>query len=161
MAVAVYPGSFDPVTSGHADVIARSARTFEEVVVSVGRNSGKTPLFSVDERLEMLREVCAPWPNVRVDSFDGMLVNYARACGATVIIKGLRAVSDFEYEFQMALMNRHQAPTIETVFLMPDEKYVYLSSSIIKEVGRLKGDLAKFLPQEVVKALRRKFASQL
>ncbi len=160
MTIVVYPGSFDPVTFGHADVIARAARTFEQVVVSVGRNGGKTPLFSPDERVEMLREVCAPWPNVRVDSFDGMLVHYARARGATVIIKGLRAVSDFEYEFQMALANRQQAPDIETLFLMTSHEHLYLSSSLVKEIARLGGNVSQIVPGPVERRLREKFGPQ-
>ena len=155
--VAVYPGSFDPVTSGHADVIARASRTFVEVVVAVGRNGGKAPLFSVDERMALLRAVCAPWPNVQVDSFDGMLVSYARSRGARVIIKGLRAVSDFEYEFQMALANRQQAPDIETLFLMTSHEHLYLSSSLVKEIARLGGDLSHLVPGPVADALREKF----
>lgn len=155
--VAVYPGSFDPVTFGHADVIARAAQTFDEVVVAVGRNSNKAPLFSVEERLELLREVCRPWPNVQADAFDGMLVSYARSRGAHVIVKGLRAVSDFEYEFQMALANRQQAPDIETLFLMTSHEHLYLSSSLVKEIARLGGDISQLVPAPVEQRLKNKF----
>ena len=159
MSIAVYPGSFDPVTSGHQDVIMRAARLFDSVVVAVGRNANKAALFSVEERLEMLREVCAPFPNVRVDSFDGMLVGYARARGARVVVKGLRAVSDFEYEFQMALANRQQAPDIETLFLMTSTEHLYLSSSLVKEIARLGGDVSALVPPPVERQLREKLGT--
>jgi len=158
MPAAVYPGSFDPVTSGHHDVIGRAARLFDTVVVAVGRNANKAALFTIEERLEMLREACAPWPNVRVDSFDGMLVNYARSQGAQVIIKGLRAVSDFEYEFQMALANRQQAPDIETLFLMTSTEHLYLSSSLVKEIAQLGGDIGSLVPPPVERRLREKLS---
>jgi pantetheine-phosphate adenylyltransferase len=156
MLTAVYPGSFDPVTSGHRDVIERASRLFESVIVAVGRNSGKAPLFDLDERLAMLGDVCHDWPNVRVDSFDGMLVHYARSRDATVLIKGLRAVSDFEYEFQMALANRQQAPDIETLFLMTSTEHLYLSSSLVKEIARLGGDVSQLVPAPVEQRLREK-----
>lgn len=157
MIAAVYPGSFDPVTSGHLDIIARAAQSFDTLLVAVGRNSGKTALFSVDERLEMLRAVCAPWPNVRVDGFDGMLVHFAREQNARVVVKGLRAVSDFEYEFQMALANREQAPEIETLFLMTSAEHLYLSSSLVKEIARLGGDVSALVPELVALRLRERF----
>ncbi len=151
---AVYPGSFDPVTSGHLDIIARAARTFDALIVAVGRNAAKAPLFPAEERLEMLEEVCRPWPNVRVDVFEGMLVSYAREHGARVLIKGLRAVSDFEYEFQMALANRQLAPDIETLFMMTSAEHLYLSSSIVKEIARLGGDVSALVPASVERRLR-------
>ena len=153
---AVYPGSFDPVTNGHLDVIARAAETFDSLVVAVGRNSAKAALFSVEERLELLRAVCAPWPHVSVDAFDGMLVTFARERGARVLIKGLRAVSDFEYEFQMALANRHLAPDVETLFMMTSAEHLYLSSSIVKEIARLGGDVSALVPEAVAWRLREK-----
>jgi pantetheine-phosphate adenylyltransferase len=156
MLTAVYPGSFDPVTSGHRDVIERASRLFECVIVAVGRNGGKAPLFDPDERLAMLRDVCHDWPNVHVDSFEGMLVHYARSRGARVLIKGLRAVSDFEYEFQMALANRQQAPDIETLFLMTSTEHLYLSSSLVKEIARLGGDVSRLVPAPVEQRLREK-----
>lgn len=153
---AVYPGTFDPVTNGHVDVIRRASDTFERLVVAVGRNSGKNPLFSADERIEMLRVVCCDLPNVSVVSFDGMLVNFAREQGARVLIKGLRAVSDFEYEFQMALANRQLAPDIETLFMMTSAEFLYLSSSIVKEIARLGGDVSSLVPRVAQESLRRR-----
>lgn len=154
MITAVYPGSFDPVTNGHLDIIARAAATFDHLVVAVGRNAGKSPLFTPDERLEMLRAVCAPWENVVVAIFEGMLVTYARERGARVLVKGLRAVSDFEYEFQMALANKQLAPDIETLFMMTSAEHLYLSSSIVKEIARLGGDVSALVPSSVETRLR-------
>jgi pantetheine-phosphate adenylyltransferase len=153
---AVYPGSFDPVTNGHIDVIRRAAGTFERLVVAVGRNSGKNPLFTAEERAELLRAACADLPNVAITPFDGMLVNFVREQDARVVIKGLRAVSDFEYEFQMALANRQLAPDIETLFMMTSAEYLYLSSSIVKEIARLGGDVSALVPPVVLESLRRK-----
>jgi pantetheine-phosphate adenylyltransferase len=159
MITAVYPGSFDPVTNGHLDVIQRSATTFERLVVAVGRNSGKSPIFTADERVDLLRASCARWPNVTVTSFEGkLLVQFARESGAQVLIKGLRAVSDFEYEFQMALANRKLAPDIETLFMMTSQEHLYLSSSIVKDIARLGGDVSAFVPPLVEERLREKFA---
>ena len=158
--ISVYPGSFDPVTNGHLDVIRRAADAFDELIVAVGRNSGKVPLFSVEERVELLREVCEDLSNVSVEPFDGMLVAFAREHGARSLIKGLRAVSDFEYEFQMALANRQLAPDIETLFLMTSAEYLYLSSSIVKEVTRLGGDVSGLVPDPVFRSLRRKLGLQ-
>lgn len=158
--VALYPGSFDPVTNGHTDVIARAAQTFDRLIVAVGRNSGKNPLFTSEERVELLKEVCAPWPNVSVVPFDGLLVVFAREQGASVFIKGLRAVSDFEYEFQMALANRQLAPDIETLFMMTSAEYAYLSSSIVKEVARLNGDIAQWVPPVVAQKLALKLQAK-
>lgn len=155
MLTAVYPGSFDPVTNGHTDVIARAASTFDRLIVAVGRNSTKTTgLFTIEERLEMLREVCAPWPNVSVETFEGMLVSFARERSAKVLIKGLRAVSDFEYEFQMALANKQLAPDIETLFMMTNAEHLYLSSSIVKEIARLGGEVGALVPSVVERRLR-------
>ena len=156
MSTAIVPGSFDPVTNGHLDIIHRAARLFERVVVAVAINSAKTPLFSVEERVEMLRECCAEWPNVTVGSFEGLLVEYARQCGATVIVRGLRAVMDFEYELQMAHMNRHLCPEVETAFLMTGAEYSYLNSSIVKEIARLGGSVEGLVPQSVRQRLREK-----
>ena len=158
MTCALVPGSFDPVTNGHLDVIARAATMFPSVRVVVARNSGKAPLFTVEERLAMLTEVCAPYTNVTVDSFEGLLVHYAAAHGATVIIKGLRFVSDFEYELQMALMNRRQNSSVETVFLMTGAEYSGLSSSIVKEIARLGGTVEGLVPNIVRQNLTAKFA---
>ncbi len=157
---AVYPGSFDPVTNGHVDVIRRAADAFEELIVAVGRNSGKSPLFTPDERMELLQTACADLANVRVMPFEGMLVSFARAQGARVLIKGLRAVSDFEYEFQMALANRQLAPDIETLFMMTSAEYLYLSSSIVKEIARLGGDISSLVPPVVLDGLQRKLGLQ-
>lgn len=158
MITAVYPGSFDPATNGHMDVIERAATTFDRLVVAVGRNSSKTPLFSPDERVALLQQCCEPWPNVSVTTFDGMLVSFAREQGAQVLIKGLRAVSDFEYEFQMALANRHLAADIETLFMMASAEHLYLSSSIVKEIARLGGDISALVPPLVEAKLSEKFA---
>jgi len=158
MARALAPGSFDPVTNGHLDIIVRAAGMFDSVLVAVARNYSKTPLFTLEERLEMLKEVCAPYPNVTVDAFEGLLVNYALANGATVIVRGLRAVSDFEYELQMALMNRRLVSTVETVFLMTGAEYSYLSSNIVKEIARLGGSVEGLVPNSVEKRLRQKVA---
>ncbi len=146
---AVCPGSFDPVTSGHIDVIERAARVFGEVIVAVAPNPGKRTLFTVSERVEMLRESIGHLPNVRVDAFDGLLVDYVRNQGAAVIVKGLRAVSDFEIEFQMALMNRNLAPGVETVFMMTGAEYSYLSSSIVKEIAAMGGSISGLVPDVV------------
>ena len=156
---AVFPGSFDPLTNGHVDIIERGARIFARVIVAVAVNAEKTPLFSVDERVGMIREVFHDEPAVRVDTFKGLLVDYARLQGASVLIRGLRAVSDFEYEFQMTLMNRRLNHDLETVFLMPDEKYTYTSSRLIKEVFMLGGEVSGLVPPTVDERLRNKQAS--
>ncbi len=155
---ALVPGSFDPVTNGHLDIIARSSNLFDEVRVVVAINSAKVPLFALAERLEMLNEVCAPHANVQVHTFDGLLVHYAQQVGASVIVKGLRAVSDFEYELQMALMNRRLAERVETMFLMTGAEYSYLSSNIVKEIARLGGAVEGLVPKSVEKRLREKLA---
>lgn len=153
----IYPGTFDPVTYGHIDIIRRATDLFDEVVVTIANNPGKTPLFTIEERLEMLKESVKEFDNVIVDSFDGLTVEHAKNVGAVGIIRGLRAVSDFEYEFQMALMNRKLNGEIATVFLMPHEKYTYLNSSIIKNLAGLKSDISDFVPPVVNRALTKKF----
>ena len=156
--LAIFPGSFDPLTNGHVDIILRSALLFERVVVSVLVNPEKRPLFSPDERVGIIRDVFREYPNVEADTFDGLLVDYARRRRASAIIRGLRAVSDFEYEFQMALMNRHLEPRLETVFMMPAEQYTYLSSRLIKEVFSLGGNVSGLVPPAVEKLLLEKAA---
>ena len=157
--VAVFPGSFDPLTSGHVDIIQRGCAIFDRVIVAVLINQDKTPLFTVHERIAMIREVFQGRDNVEVDKFDGLLVEYARAKQAHALIRGLRAVSDFEYEFQMALMNRRLNHDLETVFLMPAEQYTYTSSRLIKEVFRLGGEVGGLVPPVVEDRLRQKQAS--
>lgn len=152
--IAIYPGSFDPVTNGHLDIISRSRSVFDTVIVAVLQNLEKKPLFSGDERLAMLREVTGAWENVKVDSFDGLLVSYAVEKGARVIVRGIRAVTDYEYEFQMALMNRRMESSIETIFMLPSSEYSYLSSSLVKEVYALGGDIAGLVPEVVESSLR-------
>lgn len=158
MAKAVYPGSFDPPTHGHLDLIQRGIRLFDELVVAVAVNSEKTPTFSVDERKEMLRELTRPIQNVRIDSFDGLVVDYVRQQKCSVILRGLRTVSDFEYEYQMALTNRSLAREVDTVFVMPNEKYSYVSSRLIKEAVALGGDVAAFVPPLVLKLLEERLS---
>ena len=157
MAKAVYPGSFDPVTNGHFDVIERAAELFQEVVVAVAVNSVKAPLFTSEERVEMLRDVCAHLSNVRVSAFSGLLVEFAAQQGASVVVKGLRAVSDFEYELQQALMNRIIENGVETVFFMTTPENLFLSSSMVKEIARLGGDVSRFVPAQVRARLEQKF----
>ena len=152
--IAVCPGSFDPLTMGHVDIIERAARLFDRVIVAVLINQEKKPLFSLAERVEIIREVFAAHPNVEVDTFEGLLVDYAQQKHASVIIRGLRAVSDFEFEFQMALMNRHLSPNIETAFMMPAEQYTYISSRLIKEVFGLGGKIEGLVPPLVEQRLR-------
>jgi pantetheine-phosphate adenylyltransferase len=154
---AVYPGSFDPITKGHEDLIHRSLGFVDHIVVAVAVNVAKQPLFTFDERVALIRE-CVPDKRVEVQSFDGLLVEFAKKVKATVIVRGLRAVSDFEYEFQMALMNRNLGPDIETVFLVPAFDLTYLSSSLVREVARFGGDVSALVHPAVQKALKRKFA---
>jgi pantetheine-phosphate adenylyltransferase len=144
--LAIYPGSFDPLHNGHVDIILRGAHLFERILVAVLVNAEKSPLFTDAERVSMIREVFREYPNVEVDTFEGLLVDYARRRRASAIVRGIRAVSDFEYEFQMALMNRHLEPTLETVFMMPAEQYTYLSSRLIKEVFSLGGEVSGLVP---------------
>jgi pantetheine-phosphate adenylyltransferase len=154
--VAVYPGSFDPLTNGHVDIIERSARLFDRVVVAVLINAAKQPLFPTAERVAMVREAFKDEPSVEIDEFDGLLVDYVDRRGASVIVRGLRAVSDFEYELQMALMNRHLSPTIETIFMMPSERYTYLSSRLVREVAALGGSVTGLVPVNVESRLANK-----
>lgn len=156
MRVAIYPGSFDPITNGHVDVIARAATLFDRVIVAAALNEAKRTLFTMDERVAMLREATARFENVEVAAFGGLLVEFAREKGAVAVVRGLRAISDFEFEFQMALMNRKLEPQVETVFLTPREEYTYLSSRIVKEIARLGGPVDAFVPEAAVKALRSK-----
>lgn len=150
MRVAVYPGSFDPVTNGHMDIIRRSASLVDELIVGVLTNSAKTPLFSVEERVKILLEVTSDIPNVRVESFSGLSVEFARKCGAGFLVRGLRAVTDFDYELQMAQTNRVLNPNIDTLFLTTSLEYAYLSSSTVKEAAMYGGDISKFVPEEIV-----------
>ena len=158
--VAIYPGSFDPLTSGHVDIIERGARIFDEIIVAILANVEKTPLFSETERVEIIQDVFTGHPNVKVETFNGLLVEYAQRKKASVLVRGLRAVSDFEYEFQMALMNRHLAPGLETVFMMPAEQYTYISSRLIKEVFTLGGEITGLVPPLVEEKLRAKQQSK-
>jgi pantetheine-phosphate adenylyltransferase len=151
---ALYPGTFDPPTNGHLDLIQRGAKLFEHLTVAVLNNPGKNPLFTVEERVEMLRESTAALGNVSVATFDGLMVNFARNHGATAVLRGIRAISDYEYEFQMALMNRRLAPEIETVFLQPAGRYSFVSSRMLKEVAKFGGDVTGLLPPNVVKRLK-------
>jgi pantetheine-phosphate adenylyltransferase len=156
MRIALYPGSFDPLTNGHLDVVQRAAKLFDRVIVAVAKNESKHPLFTLAEREALVKRAVAHLPNVRADSFDGLLVEYAAACKAHTIVRGLRAVSDFEFEFQLALMNRKLDEKIETIFMMPKDTYTFLSSRIVKEIARLGGDVNAFVPTHVQAALRRK-----
>lgn len=157
-ALAIYPGSFDPITYGHLDLIERGSRLFGRLVVSILRNDKKQPLFDVEERMEMLREAVAGYPNVEVDSFHGLLVDYAARRGATAILRGIRAVSDYEYELQMALMNRRLQPDIETVFLLAGEAYSFISSRLVKEICGLGGNISGLVPPGVEARLRERAA---
>jgi pantetheine-phosphate adenylyltransferase len=154
--LAIYPGSFDPLTNGHVDIIQRGSGLFDRIVVAILLNVEKAPLFTVDERVEIARDVFGAYPNVEVDTFDGLLVEYARSRDARVIVRGLRAISDFEYEMQMALMNRHLNPAVETVFMMPAEPYTYVSSRLVKEVVALGGSVTSLVPSVVEQRLREK-----
>jgi pantetheine-phosphate adenylyltransferase len=158
--VAIYPGSFDPLTNGHVDIIQRGSRLFDRIIVAILLNIEKAPLFTVAERVAIARDVFREWPNVEVDTFDGLLVDYARRRKASVIVRGLRAVSDFEYEMQMALMNRRLNPEVETVFMMPAEPYTYVSSRLVKEVVALGGSVKGLVPGTVEDRLRDKKLSR-
>lgn len=156
--IAVYPGTFDPLTNGHVSLIRRGLEVFDQIVVAVAYDTPKVPLFTLEERLDMAREVFAPEPRVLVEGFQGLLVEYVRSRGARVILRGLRAVSDFEYEFQLALMNRKLDRGLQTMFLMTDYKWLFISSTIIKEAVRLGGDIQGLVPETVLRRLRAKYA---
>ena len=155
---ALYPGTFDPVTNGHTDIVRRACRLFDRVIVAIAANADKHPLFDLEERVAMARDVLAEFPVVDVVGFDTLLVDFVQQQGATVIIRGIRAVSDFEYEFQMAGMNRQIAPDIETVFMTPAEQHAFISASLVKEIAHLGGDVAPFLDKRVVAALKKKIS---
>jgi pantetheine-phosphate adenylyltransferase len=157
--IAIYPGSFDPITNGHLDLIQRGSRMFDRLIVSILRNDAKQPLFSVEERMEMLRDVVKVYPNVAVDTFEGLLVEHAAARSASVLLRGIRAISDYEYELQMALMNRRLAPGIETVFMMANESYSFISSRLVKEVFGLGGSITGLVPPTIEERLRRRMAN--
>ncbi len=157
MKLAICPGSFDPVTCGHINIISRAASMFDRVIVATMVNHSKQPLFSQEERVDLLRRATAFLPNVEVDSFDGLLADYAREKNASIIVKGLRAISDFEYEFQMALTNRKLNPDVETVFLTTNAEYMYLSSSLVKQVAGLGGDISEFVPSCIVNDILKKY----
>ena len=157
--IAVYPGSFDPITNGHLDIIRRAAQMFGHVIVAVARNAEKAPLFDVKERVALTQEAVKRLRNVSVDEFDGLLVGYARKKHAAIIVRGLRAVSDFEFEFQLSLMNRKLDPRIETVFLMTKDEYTFISSRLVKEICQLGGVVSNFVPRGVERAMKRKFDS--
>ena len=158
MRTVVYPGSFDPLTNGHLDIIRRAAKLFDCVIVAIANNEEKQPLFSLKERLQLVERSIGELPNVRVDSFAGLLVDYVERSGGQAVIRGLRAISDFEFEFQLALMNRKLNERVETIFMMPKETYTFLSSRIIKEISRLGGDVKAFVPPHVEAALKGKLA---
>ena len=159
MKTAIYPGSFDPITNGHLDILERAINLFDRVIITVARNSTKNPLFTEEERLKLMRDAVKQYKQVEVDSFEGLLVDYARTKKAIAVVRGLRAISDFEYELQMALMNRKLNPGVQTVFLMPNERYTYLNSTIVREISRLGGNVNDFVPPTVKAALDKKFKS--
>jgi pantetheine-phosphate adenylyltransferase len=160
MRTAIYPGSFDPLTNGHLDVIERAVKLFDRVVVAVAKNESKHPLFTVEERLDMVRRSIRHMRQVKADSFDCLLVDYVRRCSAHAIVRGLRAISDFEFEFQLALMNRKLNERVETIFMMPKDTYSFLSSRMIKEIARLGGDVSAFVPVHVQVALKSKLRNK-
>lgn len=158
--VAIYPGSFDPITNGHLDLVARGAKLVDRLIVAILKNENKQPLFTVEERIGMLKQVLAPYANVEVETFDGLLVDFAAERGATAILRGIRAISDYEYELQMALMNRRLRGEIETVFLMAGEAYSFISSRLVKEVFRLGGDISGLVPPQVQAVLRQRIGGE-
>mgnify|MGYP000264167190 CR=1 FL=1 len=158
MQTAVYPGTFDPITNGHTDLVARATKRFDSVIVAVHKSVPKQPAFDWQDRVALARTVLQGLPNVTVEGFEGLLVEFARTRGAGVILRGLRAVSDFEYEFQLASMNRHLAPDVETMFLTPDEDFSFISSTLVKEIARLDGDVSEFVCADVQRAMARRFA---
>jgi pantetheine-phosphate adenylyltransferase len=155
--IAVYPGTFDPITNGHTDLVSRAARVFPKVVIAIAESSHKRPLFTLEERIDMARRDMAQWKNVEVMGFSNLLVEFVQQIGGSIIVRGLRAVSDFEYEFQLASMNRHLAPGVETMFLTPDEDFGFISSTLVKEVARLDGDVSNFVSPEVAEAMQRRY----
>ena len=155
--IAVYPGTFDPITNGHTDLVARAARVFPKVIVAIAESPHKRPLFSLEERIALSQKQLGHLGNVEVVGFNNLLAEFVQQIGATIIIRGLRAVSDFEYEFQLASMNRHLAPKVETMFLTPDEEFSFISSSLVKEIARLDGDVSEFVAAEVQQAMRQRF----
>ena len=157
MKIAVYPGTFDPVTNGHLDILMRASSIFDVVYVAIAINLRKEPLFSTDERIKLVRECTKDFSNVKIEKFNGLVVDFAQKVGATVVIRGLRAISDFDYEFQMALTNRNLNENVDTVFLMPHKDYTYLSSSTIREIAKFNGDVSGFVPDCVRKAMAKKF----
>lgn len=159
MRTVIYPGSFDPLTNGHLDVLHRAAKLFDRVVVAIAKNESKHPLFTLEERLTLMQPAISRMKNVEAEIFEGLLVDYAQKHKAQAIIRGLRAISDFEFEFQMALMNRKLDERIETIFMMPKETYTFISSRIVKEIARLGGDISQFVPPHVEMALRKKFST--
>ena len=158
MRTVIYPGSFDPLTNGHLDVIQRATKLFDKVIVAVAQNESKSPLFKLSERLDLVRQATGHLPQVEVDSFDGLLVNYVESRSGQAVVRGLRAVSDFEFEFQLALMNRKLNERVETIFMMPKDTYTFLSSRIVKEIARLGGDVSSFVPAHVRSALQTKLS---
>jgi pantetheine-phosphate adenylyltransferase len=157
----IYPGTFDPITNGHIDIVDRCLRLFDKLILAVGVQAEKSPLFTVPERLDLMREALRDRKNLEFDSFDGLLVYYADSKGAAAVVRGLRAVSDFEYEFQMALVGRKLRPSVERIFLLPAEEHIYLSSSIVKEIASLGGDISAFVPKVVAKRLREKLGGKM
>ncbi|MCI0450553.1 MAG: pantetheine-phosphate adenylyltransferase [Chlorobi bacterium] len=157
--IAIYPGTFDPVTYGHIDVLKRASKLFDKIIISVGESSSKSSLFTVDQRIKMLSQAVSDIKNAEVDSFSGLLVDYAKKKKASAVIRGLRAVSDFEYEFQMALTNQTLEPDVETVFLTPSQNYSFISSSLVKEIAKNGGDVSYFVPKIAEKMLKEKFGS--
>ena len=155
--IALYPGTFDPITNGHTDLVSRAARVFPKVIIAIAESPHKVPLFSLEERIAMAEADMAHLDNIEVVGFSNLLVEFVQQVGASVIVRGLRAVSDFEYEFQLASMNRHLAPNVETLFLTPDEDYGFISSTLVKEVARLHGDVANFVSKKVQQAMERRF----
>ncbi len=161
MRIVIYPGTFDPITNGHLDLVRRAAKIFDRVIVAVARSEEKGPLFSQMERLQLVKTSIRRYQTVSAEDFDGLLINYVENRGGQAVMRGLRAVSDFEFEFQLALLNRKLNERIETVFMMPKDEYTFLSSRIVKEIARLGGDVSPFVPAHVVSALQRQFASVL
>jgi pantetheine-phosphate adenylyltransferase len=158
--IAVYPGTFDPITNGHADIIQRASRIFDQLVVAVAANPGKSPAFTLEERVDLVRQVIKPWQNCRVEPFSALLVDFVRNQGATVVLRGLRAVSDFEFEFQLSGINRALAPDVETLFLPTCERFAYLSSSLVREVASYEGDVSQFVDPVVEQALTARFPTK-